>query len=311
MKNIGDDWMKSFVFYQGKIINENEVNISIRCKALNYGLGCFEGIRAYYDSTAEQLYAFKLEDHYKRFLDSCKILNIKLPYTVEDLSKATVELLKANGYKCNVYIRPMAFKGSDNVAPSLLDDDDRIVIYCQPMNRYASKEALSVCVSSWNRLHDNALPARAKITGSYVNSALANMEAIQNGYDEAIFLTAEGYVAEGSSENIFLVRDGKLLTPAASECILEGITRKLVIELAKNELNLEVIERRIARTELYSAEEVFFSGTAMEVTPVIEVDKRTVGNGETGPVYREIKELFSNLTIGKLEKYASYCTAVY
>lgn len=303
--------MESFVFYQGEIVNEKEVNISIRCKALNYGLGCFEGIRAYYDSSADQLYAFKLEEHYKRFLDSCKILNIKLPYNVEDLSKATIEVLRANNYKCNAYIRPMAFKGSSNVSPSLVDDDDRIVIYCQPMNKYASKEALSVCVSSWNRLHDNALPARAKITGSYVNSALANMEAIQNGYDEAIFLTSEGYVAEGSSENIFIVRDGKLLTPAASECILEGITRKLVIELAKNELNMEVIERRIARTELYSADEVFFSGTAMEVTPVTEVDRRVVGKGEPGPVFRKIQGLFGELTVGRMERYASSSTPVY
>lgn len=303
--------MESFVFYQGEIVNEKEVNISIRCKALNYGLGCFEGIRAYYDSSTDQLYAFKLEEHYKRFLDSCKILNIKLPYNVEDLSKATIEVLRANNYKCNAYIRPMAFKGSSNVSPSLVDDDDRIVIYCQPMNKYASKEALSVCVSSWNRLHDNALPARAKITGSYVNSALANMEAIQNGYDEAIFLTSEGYVAEGSSENIFIVRDGKLLTPAASECILEGITRKLVIELAKNELNMEVIERRIARTELYSADEVFFSGTAMEVTPVTEVDRRVVGKGEPGPVFRKIQGLFGELTVGRMERYASSSTPVY
>jgi branched-chain amino acid aminotransferase len=303
--------MESYVFYQGQMVRESEVNISIRCKAFNYGLGCFEGIRAYYDREKDQLYAFKLEEHYRRLLNSCKILNIKLPYTVEYLCEATLELLRLNNFKCNVYIRPLAFKGSEQLEPTLLDNDNRLVVYCQPLNKYASKEVLSVGVSSWARLQDNMLPPRAKTTAAYLNSALAAMEAVQNGYDEAVMLTTEGFVSEGPGENIFLVRDGKLVTPAVSESLLEGITRSLVIKLAKEELKLPVEERRVSRTELYCADELFFSGTAMEVTAISEVDRRIVGNGMPGPVYTALKELFGKLTVGQLPKYASSCTPVY
>jgi branched-chain amino acid aminotransferase len=303
--------MSSYVFYQGEIVQESEVSISIRSKAFNYGLGCFEGIRAYYDSESDQLYAFKLEEHYKRLLNSCKILNINLDYSVEYLCKMTVELLKKNNCKGNTYIRPLAFKGSNQLAPTLLDDDNRLVIYCTPLNKYASKEVLSVGVSSWTRLEDNMIPPRAKTTGAYLNSALAALEAAQNGFDEAIFLTKDGFVSEGPGENIFLVRDGKLVTPAVSESLLEGITRSLVIKLVKEELNMEVEERRVSRTELYCADEVFFSGTAMEVTPIGDIDRRKVSNGMPGPVCSAVKELFGKLTVGKMEKYLSSCTPVY
>lgn len=302
----------SYVFADGKIVPEEEVSISIRCKALNYGLGCFEGIRAYWSEEEGQLYGFKLYDHYKRLKQSCKAIHINLPYTVEELCDITVELLKANNFKTTTYIRPLAFKGSNMLSPTLFNDDvDRFVIYCQPLGKFAGKEELSVGVSSWRRISDTMIPPRVKATASYLNSALASLEVLENGFDEAILLTQEGYVCEGPGENLFMVRNGKLITPAVSENILEGITRNVVMELAKNELGIEVEERRVTRTELYAADEIFFSGTAMEVTPVVEVDRRTIGTGHTGDVCKALKKLFFEITVNKNSKYSNWCTPVY
>lgn len=302
---------ESYVFYQGKIVKESEVSISIRSKVFNYGLGCFEGIRAYFDGENDQLYGFKLKEHYTRLLQSCKSLNINLDYTVEELCKWTIELLKKNNFKQTTYIRPVAFKGGEGIGPTLLDDDNRILIYCQPLDKYAGKPELSVCVSSWRRLEDNMLPPRTKATAAYLNSALASLEAAEAGYDEAIFLTSTNHVCEGPGENLFIVKKGQLVTPPPSDNILEGITRDLVMKLAKEELGIEVVERSISRTELYASEEMFFSGTAMEVTPVVKVDNRVIGEGKQGAVCAKIKELFFELTIAKNPKYADSCTPVY
>ncbi|MFD3157881.1 branched-chain amino acid transaminase [Haloimpatiens sp. FM7330] len=302
---------KSYVFYQGELVEESTVNISVRCKALNYGLACFEGIRAYWDEETNQLYGFKLKEHYERLLQSCKALNINIPYTVDELIDWTVKLLKKNNFKTTTYIRPMAFKGSNSIVPTLLDDDNRLVIYCQPLGSYSGKEALKVAVSSWTRLEDNMLPPRTKASAAYLNSGLASLEVTRNGYDEAIFLTKNGHVCEGPGENIFMVRKGKLITPPPSDNILEGITRDTVMMLAKEELGIEVVERSMARTELYAADELFFSGTAMEVTSVVEVDDRIVADGKPGEVSKKIKKLFFDITTGKNPKYAHFCTKVY
>ncbi len=302
---------KSYVFYQGKIVEESEVSISVRCKAFNYGLAVFEGIRAYWDSEQEELFVFRMKEHYERLLQSCKTTYINIPYTAQELCDFTVELLKKNNYRGTTYIRPVAFKGSDSISPTLLDDDNRVVIYCQPLGSYAGKDELRVAVSSWTRLEDNMLPPRTKASAAYMNSGLASLEVVQNGFDEAVFLTKDGHVCEGPGENIFLVKNGKLVTPAVSENILEGITRNTVIMLAKEELGMEVEERKVSRTELYSADEVFFSGTAMEVTAVVEVDRRKVGTGHGGDTCKKIKDLFFGLTTGKKEKYAHFCTPVY
>lgn len=302
---------KSYVFYDGKIVEEDEVKIGVRCKAFNYGLACFEGIRAYWNEEEGQLYGFRFKEHYDRLLQSCKALYIKIPYTSEELCKWTVELLKANNHKATTYIRPVAFKGGDSIQPTLYDDDNRTVIYTLEMGSYSGKEALKVAVTSWNRLEDNMLPPRTKASAAYLNSGLASLEALRNGYDEAIFLTKNGHVCEGPGENIFIVKKGKLITPPPSDNILEGITRDTVMELAKNELGLEVVERSISRTELYASEEVFFSGTAMEVTSVVEVDDRVVGDGKVGKVCTDLKKLFFDITKGKNPKYAHYCTPIY
>lgn len=298
-------------FYQGEFVKEDDIKISVRSKAFNYGLGCFEGIRAYWNEEKKQLYVFRMREHYDRLLQSCKALYINIPFTVDDLCNATVELLKRNNFKTTVYIRPVAYKDSSKLAPTLYDDEDKLVIYCQPLNKFMDKEAFRVCVSSWRRISDNMIPARTKPTGGYLNSALASMEAVRNGYDEAIFLTDEGKVCEGPGENIFIFKNGKVVTPPASDNILEGITRDMVIRLAKDELKLPVEERSISRTELYSADEVFFSGTAMEVAPVVEVDRRVVSDGKPGEVALKIKDLLMNAACGNNEKYLQMCTPVY
>ncbi|MCY6356305.1 branched-chain amino acid transaminase [Clostridium sp. ZS2-4] len=302
---------ESYVFYDGKILDEKDVSISVRCKAFNYGLACFEGIRAYWDEETNQLYGFRMKEHYERLLQSCKTLNIKLPYTVDELINITIELVKKHGFKTTTYIRPIAYKGSNKLGPTLIDDDDRFLIYCMPLGSYTGKEELRVAVTSWQRINDNMLPPRTKATAAYLNSALASLEVVGRGYDEAIFLTPSGHVCEGPGENLFMVKKGKLVTPPPSDNILEGITRETVMMLAKEELGLEVVERSIARTELYAAEEVFFSGTAMEVTSVVEVDDRVVGDGKTGEVCKQIKELFFPMTRAKNPKYAEFCTPIY
>lgn len=302
---------KSYVFYQGKIVDESEVTIGIRSKAFNYGLGCFEGIRAYWDEDQKQLFGFRLKDHYTRMLQSAKTLNLDIPYTVDDLVKWTVELLKKNEFKRTTYIRPIIYNDSQDIGPSLSNADVKVVIYCQPLDKYAGKPELSVGITSWGRIEDNMIPPRVKATASYLNSALASLEAHRAGFDEAIFLTRSGHVCEGPGENLFIFKKGKLITPSASDNILEGITRDLVIRLAKEDLGLEVVERSVTRTELYASDEIFFSGTAMEVTPIVEVDHRIVGNGKEGELCKKLKELFFTLTVGKNPKYADYCTPVY
>ncbi len=300
-----------YVFYDGKIVPESEVHISIRCKGFNYGLGCFEGIRAYWDEAEQQLYAFRMREHYERLLQSCKTLYINIPYTVDELCQATLDLLKKNNFRSTVYIRPLAFKGSNQIFPTLLDEDNRIVIYCQPLGSFVGKDELRAAFTSWERLGDNMLPPRTKPTAAYLNSGLASLEVVRRGYDEALFLTRNGHVCEGPGENVFMVRNGKLITPPPSDNILEGITRDTVMVLAREELGIEVIERSITRTELYAAEEVFFSGTAMEVVAVVEVDDRIIGTGHQGPICRRLKELFFQVATSKLKKYSDFCMPVY
>lgn len=302
---------ESYVFFNGKIVDEREASLSIRSRIVNYGLGCFEGIRAYWDEESRQLYAFKLREHYERLLQSCKTLNNNIPYSVQQLCDYTVELLRKNNYRTTVYIRPLAYKGGELISPTLMDDDDRLFIYCVPMGNYSGKEEVRVSVTSWQRLRDNMLPPRAKATAAYMNSALASLEVMRNGFDEAIFLSDTGNVCEGPGENIFIVKKGKLVTPHLSDNILEGITRDIIMTLAREELGMEVVERSISRTELYSAEEAFFSGTAMEVLSIVEVDRRIIGTGRQGEVCKKLKKLFFEITKCKNPKYASCCTPIY
>jgi len=301
-----------YAFFRGAFVPIGEARLSIMAHVVNYGTGCFEGVRAYWNAGDEQLYVFRMPDHYARLLRSCRILRIELPYDVEELGEITVELLRKEGYREDVYIRPLAYKGSEGIGVRLHDLIDEFSLFAVPFGKYIPKQdGASVCVSSWRRVSDNAIPARAKVVGAYVNSALSKTDAHLNGFDEAIVLTEDGHVSEGSAENIFLVRDGHLVTPPVTDDILEGITRATLIELAREELGIPTEERHIDRTELYAADEAFFCGTGVELTPIGEIDRRPVGNGGVGPLTRELQDLYFRVVRGQEPKYRHWCTPVY
>jgi len=301
-----------FAFFKGQIVPIEDAKISIMTHAFNYGTGCFEGIRAYWNEDEKQLFIFQLIEHYERFLRSSRILLMNLPFTAERLAEITVELVRKEGYHEDTYIRPLAFKSDEIIGVRLHNLHDEVGIFATPFGRYLeSEEGARVGVSSWRRIDDNSVPARAKITGAYINSAFAKTEAALNGFDEAIVLTQDGHVSEGSAENLFIVRDRVLITPPVTENILEGITRKVIIELARKELGLEVMERSIDRTELYVAEEVFFCGTGVQVAAVAQIDHRTIGTGQIGPIVKALRDLYFQVVRGQVSKYRAWCTPVY
>jgi len=301
-----------YAFFKGGIVPIDKAKVGIRTHALQYGTACFEGIRGYWNKEEEQLYILHLEAHYRRFLRSCKILKIDLPYSLEELCKVTVELADRNGYREDAYIRPLAYKSSETISPRLHNLEGDLAIYMIPLGDYIdTSKGVRTMVSSWRRVADNAIPARGKITGSYINSAFAKTEAAENGFDEAIVLTEDGHVCEGSAENIFLVRYGKIITPPLSEDILEGVTRDTIIQIAKDEIGIETVERKVDRTELYVADELFFCGTGAQVSPIIEVDRRAVGDGKPGPITSKISRLYFDIVRGKVPKYHKWLTPVY
>jgi branched-chain amino acid aminotransferase len=303
---------ESWVFFDGEIRRYADSRLGLMTHALHYGTGCFEGIRAYWVEEDQQLYAFRMAEHYERLRDSSKILLMELPYTTEELCAVTTEILSRNGWRQDVYIRPLVYKSSEEIGVRLHGLKDGFLLFSAPFGAYVDIDAGIRCmVSSWRRIDDNAAPARSKCTGIYVNSALAKTEAMQNGFDEAIMLTHEGHVSEGSAENIFLVRNGTLITPPESDNILEGITRSTLIHLATEEMGLEVVQRCIDRSELYVADEVFLCGTGAQVSPVIEIDRRRIGDGEPGPLTTRIQADYFAICKGRNPKYRDWLTAVY
>ena len=304
--------MAKYAYFQGKIVPIEEAKISIMTHAFNYGTGVFEGIRGYWNEKDEQLYVFKLAEHYERFRKSAGIVKIDLGLTTQELCDVTCELLRKEEFKVDAYVRPVAYKASEVIGVKLHDLEDGFCMFAVPFGRYIEKEdGARTAVSSWRRIDDNAAPARCKITGVYINSALSKTEVMERGFDEAIVLTHDGHVSEGSAENIFIVRDGELMTPAASENILEGITRKTIMELAKAEFGLETTERQIDRSELYISDEVFFCGTGVQVAAVVEIDGRPVGDGKIGPIVEKVRDLYFDVVKGNVKKYKHWCTPVY
>ncbi|HSB78403.1 MAG TPA: branched-chain amino acid transaminase [Candidatus Methylomirabilis sp.] len=300
------------VYFNKQFLPLAEAKVSIRTNALQYGTGIFEGIRAYWSQTEQQLFVFKLPEHYERMLNNCNVLKLKVGHDVKELCAITVDLLRRNQPKEDTYIRPIAYISSEGIGPKLVGYDTGFGIYTLPLGDYIDTSAgIKVGVASWRRINDNTIPARCKVTGSYVNSALAKTEALEQGFDEAIFLTQDGYVCEGSAENIFLVRDGVLVTPDLSQDILEGITRTVLISLCRDELGLKVVERQVGRTELYIAEEAFLCGTGAQVSSIVEVDRRPVGNGRIGPITTRIQQLYFEVVKGRHPKYRHWCTPVY
>jgi branched-chain amino acid aminotransferase len=299
--------MPPYAFFQKQFMPLSEAKIGVLTHALHYGTGCFEGIRGNWDIKEGRLCLFRIQDHYGRMVEGCRILKINLPYSVDRLCELTAELVERSGYQEDVYIRPLAYKSSEALGPRLsnLDDDFLVIVTTFPAYLDAEK-GVRCCTSSWRRIDDNAIPARGKICGTYVNSALAKTEALENGFDEAVLLTQDGHVSEGSGENIFLILGGKLITPPSSDDILMGITRDTVIKLAKNELAIDTIERQVDRSELYVAEECFFTGTAANVAPVLEIDRRPIGDGKIGEVTAKLQQLFAEVMVGRNPKYADW-----
>ncbi|HZS76756.1 MAG TPA: branched-chain amino acid transaminase [Ktedonobacteraceae bacterium] len=307
-----DKMNSKILFMNGNFIPAEQGVVSVRTHGFAYGTGCFEGIRGYWNEQEQQLYLFRLREHYERFLRSCKILQISLPYTVDQLIDLTVELVRQNDHKEDIYLRPMAYKADQGIGVRLHGLQDDLVITTAAYGNYIDINGLRCGVSSWRRVDDNAIPARAKITGAYVNSAFAKSEALQNGFDEAIMLTHEGHVSEGSAENIFLVINGELVTPSPTENILLGITRDTVIELARREFGMITRERQIDRTELYTADEIFLTGTGAQIAPVIVVDHRPIGDGKVGKVSRSMQDLYFEVVRGKRPEYRNqWCVPVY
>ncbi len=304
--------MTRFAFFQGEIVPIEQAKISVMTHGLHYGTACFAGIRGYWNAERANLYIFRIEDHFRRFLASSRMLLMDLPYTAADLVNITVDLVQREGYREDCYIRPLAYKSTAAIGVRLHNLDAAVTIFSIPFGKYIESETgAQAGTSTWRRVDDTAIPARGKLSGAYVNSALIKTEAMANGFDEAIVLNQDGHVSEGSAENILLVRDGQLISPPITANILEGITRRTLFELARRELGLEVIERDVDRSELYVADEIMFCGTGVQIVAVTSVDRRPVGAGTMGPVVGELRRLYFDAVRGNLSQYRHWCTPVY
>jgi len=303
--------MTKFAYFNREIRPIEAAQISIMNLTFNYGIGCFGGLRGYWDPQREEINVFRIRDHYRRFLNSAKMLMATFDYTVDTLTDITLELLSREDWQENCYIRPLAYKANSMSGVQLHDQEDAVAIFAQPRGKAIQRSSgLKVCTSSWRRVDDTAIPARGKLIGSYVNSAFIKSDAKLSGFDEAIVLSQDGHVSEGSIANFFMVRDGVLITPPVSANALEGITRRTVIELAQAELGVKVVERDIDRTELYIADEALFCGTGIQIAPILSVDHRLVGSGAIGPITQEISDLYFQVVTGQAPKYQHWLTAV-
>jgi len=301
----------TIVWFNDQFVRLAEANVNILTHALNYGTGVFEGIRGYFEEKQQDLFLVRPVEHYERWKRNAGILRIEIPPSAKELAELTAELCRRNRFQRHVYVRPLAYKSSARigVAP---DQNDAYALVVVPFGDYFdSAKGLKAGVVSWRRVEDTAIPGRAKICGAYVNSVLATDEARRNGFDEAIFLTENGHVSEGATCNLFIFRNGKLITPPGTDNILEGITRASIIDLARSEMKLDVVERSIGRSELYVSDEVFFTGTAVELAPIVSVDHRPVGKGEVGPVAAKLRSLYVEATRGRIPAYRHWLWPVY
>lgn len=301
-----------YAFFEGRIVPYSEARVGVLTHALNYGTGAFAGIRGYWNPEHEELYVFRPVDHFRRLLNSAKLLFSSVEYSPETLAGIVGDLLRAEGYREDVYIRPLIYKADEVIGVRLHDLRTALSICSIPIQRYLrDDEDAHVTVSSWRRVDDNAIPARGKICGAYVNSALARTDAANAGFDEVLVLTQDGHLSEASAMNVFIVREGVLITPPVTDNILEGITRRTVIALAQQELRLPVVERPIDRTEIYLCDELLLTGTAAEVTAVTQVDHRPIGTGKIGPVATSLRRWFQDVVRGRAPRYREWVQAVY
>ncbi len=304
---------KNIVFMGGQYLNYEDAKLPVRTHAFLYGTSVFEGIRAYWNEEHNQLYVFRMREHYERLHRSCKIMRMDPCYTVDEMCDITIELLKKNAPKTDTYIRPTVFKTAEKVGPDLSNNPDCFLIFTTPLGQYCDiSKGLSVCVSSWRRVEDNAIPPRAKVSGAYANTALIVTDAHIAGFDDAIVLSESGHVTEGSAMNLYLVENGKLVTTKTTDNILVGVTRNTVKEFAQNVLGIEVIEREIDRTELYIADEAFYCGTGAQVSPITKIDNRPLGDGNIGPITKAVQDYYFELVKGNVEQYKDqWCVPVY
>src|SRR3989338_214825 len=302
-----------FAFFKGKIVPFGEAKISIMTHAFNYGTGVFEGIRGYWNAEKKQMYIVKLREYYERLERSAKLgLKTSLKYSLAELEKFTLELVKKNDYREDIYIRPIYYKSQEKIGLGLIGIEDDFCMFISPFGAYLDiTKGIRVCVSNWWRISAQSVPQGAKITGTYINSSLAKAEALEKGFDEAILLSHEKTVAEGSGENLFMVKDGKLITPPLSETILPGITRVCVMELAANELGLKTIERQIKQNELYGADELFFCGTGAQISQIASVDDKLIKDGKVGLITKKLQTIYFKAARGDDPKYADWITPVY
>ncbi|HAL47852.1 MAG: branched-chain amino acid transaminase [SAR202 cluster bacterium] len=303
---------RELAFFRGAIVPIAEAKVSVMTHALHYGTAVFEGIRGNWNEEQGKLFVFRIAEHYDRLLQGCRMLMMDIPYTTEQLCAITIELLQSCGYRQDLYIRPLAYKSQELVANLRLQDlSSDFTLIAVPFGAYIDAEgAIDCTTSSWRRIDDTVIPPRVKISGHYVNSILAKTEATLAGFDEAIMLTPDGDVSEGSGENLFMVTNGEIFTPPVADNNLVGITRDSAITLAREELGIDVVERRIRRSELYLADEVFLTGTAAHITPVGSLDRRPIGNGEVGPITAQIRDTYVDLISGNNPKYLDWCTEV-
>lgn len=304
--------LPNYVFFNGRIVRYNDAKVGVLTHGLNYGTGVFGGIRAYWNAEAQQLFIFRPLDHFRRFLESTRLLRMEFSYGEADLTQALVDLLRTENYKTDCYIRPLAFYSDEIIGVRLHDLTPALAMVALPFGKYVEKdEGAHVTISSWRRVDDNMIPARGKITGSYINSAFAKSDAQRAGFDEAVILNLDGHICEGSAENIFLIRNGVAITPPITDNILEGITRHTMMTLLREELGLTVVERSIDRSEIYLAQEAFFTGTGVQLTAITRVDYRKIGAGQMGPITTQLRELFFNVVRGNVKKYQAWCAPVY
>ncbi|MBV8600283.1 MAG: branched-chain amino acid transaminase [Candidatus Eremiobacteraeota bacterium] len=299
------------VYAQGRFMRYADAKVGLLTHGLQYGTGCFEGVRGFWDDAERELYILHPRDHYVRLHASAKILMMQLEQSPDELVEITVELCTRNRFEREIYIRPFVYKSDEAIGVRLHDVGDAFAIVALPFDSYFGAAAgLRACVSSWRRIDDTAAPARAKVTGIYINSALAKSDALLNGFDEAILLSHDGHVSEGSAENFFMVKDGALVTPDATQNILEGVTRRCVMTIARD-LGIPLVERAIDRSELYTASEAFFTGSAAGVMPIESIDRRPVGDGRIGKTTKAIADVYERAVRGKEAKYRDWVTPVY
>lgn len=299
-----------YAFFEGKVVPIEDARVSIMTNALQYGTGFFGGIRAYYSEADKAVYVFRLDDHIARFLNSAKLLDVKMPYDKDFLKKTIIELIQKNKPDTDAYLRPFAYVGNDELGPNLAGVTMDVAVYMIPLKEYMPvSKGLSLVVSKWRRIPADSIPTRAKASGGYINSALARKEATDGGYDEAILLRENGFLSEGSAENIFVIKDGNVITPALSEDILEGITRRSILKLCED-MGIDTEERPVKEDELYEADEVFLSGTGCQVAWVGKINDKTIGSGTIGPTTKRLQEKFFAVVRGTTPDYAGWRTKV-